>query len=174
MVLAIVAVMVVAVGLSVGAAGGTRQLETEAQRLLALIELACDESAQFGQDIGVRFESGGYRFVRAVGREWEPRTSDTLRARRLPVGMRLELALGGRSIELDAGAGDAEQAVGDREVPGDEREEDRAGALTPQLACDADGVLSGEASIGIRAGTLRATLARDEEGSLRMLALQEP
>ncbi len=174
MVLAIVAVMVVAVGLSVGAAGGTRQLETEAQRLLALLELACDESAQFGQDIGVRFESGGYRFVRAVGREWEPRTSDTLRARRLPVGMRLELALGGRSIELDAAASDAEQARGDREVSGDARGKDPGSALAPQLACDADGVLSGDPSIGFRAGTLRATLARDKDGSLRLLALQEP
>jgi len=173
-VLAIVAIMVVAVALSVDAGEGTRRLETEAQRLTALIELACDESAQFGQDIGVRFESGGYRFVRAAGREWEPRTSDTLRARRLPDGMRLELAMGDRNIELDAASSAA--AFESRHDHGstDGGEEDSSDAFTPHLACDAEGVLNGDPRIGFAAGELRATLARDKDGSLRLLAGPEP
>ena len=166
--------MVVAVGLSVDVGGGTRRLETEAQRLAALIELACDESAQFGQDIGVRFESGGYRFVRAVGREWEPRTSDTLRARRLPDGMRLELTMAGRSIELEAAPGPASFESRDDGASADVGKEDLSDAFTPQLACDAEGVLSGDPRIGFRAGNLRATLARNKDGSLQLSAAQAP
>jgi type II secretion system protein H len=160
-VLAIVGVMVLAVGLSVDSGGPARKATVEAERLVALMRLACDESGQFAQEIGIRFDGSGYVFVRAIGREWEVRDSAALRARRLPAGMRLDLRIGDRAIELEqAGDFDAAAATG-----GDAGDAD----LDPHLACDADGALNaGDARIEIRAGDRIVAIRTGEGGALEI------
>ncbi len=177
-VLAIVSVMILAAGLSVDSGGPSRRVAVEAQRLAALIELACDESAQFGQEIGVRFEARGYRFVRAVGREWERRGSDSLRARRLPDGMRLNVQMDERLIELDGEDNAAAELVRD----GDDDVNKTSGAaaakpgdLAPHLACDAEGVLSAvNPRIEIKAGDRSAWLTLGEDGVLQVTNAEQP
>jgi len=160
-VLAIVSVMVVAAGLSVDAGGPSRQVATEARRFIALMGLACDESARSGGEIGARLDAGGYRFMRAIGRQWEFRTGDSLRARRLPRGMRIALRVGDREIDLEASAQAAPPGSNDQSV--DEPTRD----LAPQLACDSEGSLSGEPELVFSAGNARAHVVQGEDGELR-------
>lgn len=160
-VLAIVSVMVVAVGLSVDAGGPSRQVATEARRFIALMGLACDESARSGEEIGARLDAGGYRFVRAIGRQWELSTGDALRSRRLPQGMRIALRIGDREIDLDASAPATTAGPDDR--PADEA----ASESTPQLACDSEGTLTSEPELVFSAGNARSHVVLDEDGELR-------
>lgn len=169
-VLAIVSVMLLAVGLSVDSGGPARRVAVEAQRLAALMQLACDESSQLGQDVGARFDTRGYAFVRAVGRDWQPRGSDALRARKLPDGMRISLRIGERDIELvpEPPAGETtsdstpQGAIASREDAG-------ATGLLPHLACDGDGKLSAsDARITISAGDRSALLLAGEDGMLQV------
>jgi len=160
-VLAIVSVMVVAAGLSVDAGGPSRQVATEARRFIALMGLACDESARSGEEIGARLDAGGYRFMRAVGRQWELRTGDSLRARRLPQGMRISLRIGDREIDLDTNA-DADTAG-----PDDRSGDEDVTESIPQLACDSEGSLTSEPELVFSAGNARSHVVQDEDGGLR-------
>lgn len=171
-VLAIVAVMVLAVGLSVDSGGPARRVTSEAQRLAALMQLACDESSQFGQDVGVRFDAHGYRFLRSVGREWQPRTSDQSRARRLPVGMRLGVEIGERQLELDndpaATTETAAVAPADLTTAASGASA-VSGKSAPHLACDQDGTLTAaDARIEITAGERSASLTVGADGALHL------
>ncbi len=166
MVLAIVGVMVLAVGLSVDSGGAQRRVSVEAQRLVSLVHLACDESAQLGQEIGVRFDSGGYVFLRAIGRTWEARSGDALRARRLPAGMRIELVMGDRPIDLD---GEPGVDGGPRADTAAARVNQDQEPLAPHLACDVDGSLSAaDPRIAIHAGERSAAIGVGEDGALRI------
>ncbi len=171
-VLAIVSVMLLAVGLSVDSGGPARRVVVEAQRLAALMQLACDESSQFGQDVGVRFEAQGYAFVRAVGREWQPRSTDALRARKLPAGMRIDLEIGQRRIDLEAEPEpptDDTTATVVAQADDPNREEPNPRGLVPHLACDADGKLTAsDARVVIHAGDRSAGLAAGDDGMLHV------
>jgi general secretion pathway protein H len=49
--------------LSVGLTGGDRDLEREADRLQALLQLASEEALMQGREIGMRFYADGYEFA---------------------------------------------------------------------------------------------------------------
>ncbi len=173
-VLAIVAVMVLAVGLGVDTGGAARRIDTEAERLAALMQLACDESALSGQEVGVRFQSDGYRFLRASGREWQPRTTDALRSRRLPTGLQLRLRIEDREIDLDESSPvslrepDTEADTGRDPAVDPTQRRAQSDALRPHLACDVDGVIATDARIELGAGEFTAVLDIDGDGSLRI------
>lgn len=170
-VLAIVAIMLLAVGLSVNSGGASRRLGEEAHRLLALVELSCDQAALLGQDAGVEFRSGGYRFLRARGREWEAQPSDTLRPRVLPDGMLLALNVDGRSVDLEADV-DADAALEDpSRAPTSQRSKP---ALRPQLACDSEGNLSAPIELTLQAGESEVVIAQNEAGALAVVAPASP
>lgn len=79
------------------------QLEREAQRLAALLEAAGDEAVLQGQELGLRLEPDGYRFLRYTPPEWAALEDDALlRPRRLPATIRLELRLDGLPPPPDA------------------------------------------------------------------------
>ena len=90
--------------LSVGIVGDDRELQTEARRLTALVEVAQSEAIMQGREFGVEFMVTGYRFV-----EWDPFTNqwaelfgdDIFRQRELPEGTEFELLLEGQRIELE-------------------------------------------------------------------------
>ena len=68
--------------LSITLAGGDNQLRDEAQRVVALVEVARDESLLQGREFGVEFMQGAYRFVEfdPLTRQWgEIIGDDTLR-----------------------------------------------------------------------------------------------
>jgi len=115
--------------LSVGVTGGDRQLDTEVDRLIAVIALANEESVIRGREIGMRITSDGYRFATYYEgfveyptedapdqSQWMPlETSDLLGPRRLPEGIQFELSIDGREVILKSTADEkAESAMGDR------------------------------------------------------------
>ena len=103
-VIAIVGIVVSIALLSLGILGDDRQLETEARRVMALIEVAEDEATMQGRDFGVEFMQNGYRFV-----EWDPFTErwgeligdETLRLRQLPEDALFDLFLEDKRVVLE-------------------------------------------------------------------------
>jgi len=112
--------------LSVGVTGGDRQLDTEVDRLIAVIALANEEAVIQGREIGMRITSDGYRFATYQEdfidypapdtpdlSEWLPiDSSNLLGPRRLPDGLAFELRIDGREIVLKSAADEeAESAM---------------------------------------------------------------
>ncbi|WP_165371653.1 type II secretion system minor pseudopilin GspH [Pseudolysobacter antarcticus] len=71
-VVVIVAVLAAALTLSIGSAGGARQLEHEAEKLQALLTHACEQAELGGREIGLSFAKDGYGFSRFEGDLWRP------------------------------------------------------------------------------------------------------
>ncbi len=117
MLVVVVIIGLVAAGaiLSLGATGRDRQLEQERDRLSALIDYVRDRGAMMTTEYGIRCGQHGYRFVYYDNRtlSWQPETLDeTLRERRLPSGLDLQLVIEGRPIVLDDHALDYSSAPG--------------------------------------------------------------
>lgn len=116
--------------LSVGLTGSDRDLETETDRLIAVVNLAREEAVMQGREIGMRFYPDGYEFAifqedfveyfdtDATEQATEPGEEETeaetdqsqwivlsneplLGNRVLPEGILLELQIDGRSIILE-------------------------------------------------------------------------
>lgn len=102
-VIVILGISVAAVLPSIGLLQDDRELQREARRLAALIELAAEEAAMQSRDYGLRFGLHGYRFY-----EQDPQTGawvelagdEILRERTLADDLRLNLTLESRDIRL--------------------------------------------------------------------------
>lgn len=100
----IIAIVSAVALLSLGLLGGDRELETEARRLAALVEVAQDEAMMQGREFGLEFMTDSYRFV-----EYDPLSSqwmelfgdDMFRMRQLPEDVEFDLYLEGKRILLD-------------------------------------------------------------------------
>jgi len=93
-VLVIVGVILTFVTLSMGGDGRAEQLEREARRLAALLELAGEEAVLRSDQLAVRFGDSDYEFLILAGGQWLPLSGDPqFRLRRLPAGMRMRLEL---------------------------------------------------------------------------------
>lgn len=88
-VLLIIGIMLGAIGFSMGTR--ERQLETEAERLTALLRLARQETLLTAAETAVGFHAEGYRFYRRHDEEWLLLTEGALRPRRLDSDFHLEL-----------------------------------------------------------------------------------
>jgi len=103
-VIAIVGIIVSMALLSLGLLDDDRELQTEARRVIALIEVAEDEATMQGRDFGIEFLQNGYRFV-----EFDPFLEqwgdllgdDTLRLRGLPEDVEFDLFLEDRRVALE-------------------------------------------------------------------------
>lgn len=129
-VILIIGILSTMFSLSVGLVGDDRELETETDRLVAVVNLASDEAVMQGREIGMRFHPDGYEFAtfvedfveyydtdedaqsNAAGESDEPENTDQsewvvlsheklLGQRQLPEGILLELEIDGRLIVLD-------------------------------------------------------------------------
>jgi general secretion pathway protein H len=113
--------------LSVGLTGSDRELETETDRLIAVVQLASDEAIMQGRELGMRFYPDGYEFARfqedfveyydaetsdqsdqsedapqSDQSEWIVLSNENLLNRRsLPEGILLELEIDGRLVALE-------------------------------------------------------------------------
>jgi general secretion pathway protein H len=108
--------------LSITLAGGDNQLRDEAQRVVALVEVARDESLLQGREFGVEFMQGAYRFVEydPLTRQWgEIIGDDTLRLRELPEELELELFVEDRRVLLKSDP--ARMSSEEEDRPGIER-----------------------------------------------------
>jgi len=100
----IIALLAAGAIISLGATGRDSQLERERDRLTGLAAYVRERGAMLTLEYGVRCGQHGYRFVYFDNRhnQWRPETVDeTLRPRRLPAGLRLQLTIEGHQIVLD-------------------------------------------------------------------------
>ncbi len=97
--------------LSVGLVAGDRDLQVEARRFAALLEVAQDEATLQGREFGLEVMTSSYRFVEfdPLTNQWGDLVADeTLRLRRLPAGLEFELFLEGQRVLIDPEPGDFE------------------------------------------------------------------
>jgi general secretion pathway protein H len=103
----IVGIIVVVTVLSLGATGRDSGLQQERDRLTALITYTRERGSMLTLEYGIRCGQHGYRFVFYDNRlmRWAPETvDDTLRLRKLPAGLSLNLTIEGHPIVLDDNA----------------------------------------------------------------------
>lgn len=118
----IVGVLATMFTLSIGVTGGDRQVETEVDRMIAVIDLAREEAVIQGREIGMRIFSDGYEFAAFYEDFIEYHDEDTpdqsnwalleretlLGPRQLPEGLLFELQIDGRDVLLKR-AGEADE-----------------------------------------------------------------
>jgi general secretion pathway protein H len=103
-VVVIIGIVIVGAILSLGATGKDSQLERERDRLSALMAYVHERGGMLTLEYGIRCGQHGYRFVYFdnITNQWAPETvDDTLRPRRMPAGLALQLVIEGRPIVLD-------------------------------------------------------------------------
>lgn len=98
----IIGIMVAAVTLSGGLAFGDRELETERDRILAILDHLRDQGALQNREYGLRCFEGGYQFLAFDGRTgfWHSDGDDLLRPRELPEGLTMSLWVEGQRVAL--------------------------------------------------------------------------
>lgn len=103
----IIAIVAAGAILSLSVLGRDRQLQTERDRLVDLMNFARDQASLQTRQIGLYCTQDGYRFL-----ELDPGTQlwkgfpadDPLSARRLPAGLRLSLQIEGHAVALGTAA----------------------------------------------------------------------
>jgi general secretion pathway protein H len=104
-VLVILAIIAATAVLSVGTLGRDEEIDREARRLTALLQLATEEAVFQGRDIGLYVEEDRYRFYSwsRDGLLWESLQGDSsFRERTLPEGLLLSLRVENQDVELKA------------------------------------------------------------------------
>ena len=99
----IIAIIAGTAVVSTGVLRDDRELTREADRAVALLELAMDDAVLQGRDFGIEFMRTGYRFVEydRDGRRWaDVPLDDLLRAHTLRDGLELELYVDGSRVKL--------------------------------------------------------------------------
>lgn len=101
-VVVIIGIMLTVVTLSAGLAHGDRELETERDRLIALMDHLRDQAALQNREYGLRCVTGGYQFLAYDARErlWTQGDDDLLRPRELPDGIEIKLWIEGQRVAL--------------------------------------------------------------------------
>lgn len=94
MVLVIVGIILTTVTLSIGGDPRGAEMQREAQRIIALLQLASEEAVLHNQQLAVHFGADEYRFMVLRDDQWTPLSDDPqLRPRTLPAGIELQLEL---------------------------------------------------------------------------------
>lgn len=160
----VVGILLAVVVLNVSLVSDGRELQTEARRLAALLEVAEDDAAMQGREFGIEVMNGGYRFVEydVFNERWDEIIGDdTLRMRNLPETLRFELYLEDKRVLLN----DAPMAF-------EQAEETRATAsedYSPHLLVYSSGdVMPFEVHLYRELDRRRLVLTRDATGSFEL------
>lgn len=166
--------------LSVGLTSGDRELEREADRLQALLQLASEDAVMQGRELGLRFYPDGYEFsaLDPVENRWSVVSQDALlRERKLEEDMELLVTIEGREIDLEAAQDErderlaaAAKAEDDEEADDDDDEEDAKADYRPQVFLFSSGDLTPPFKIEMRRrfGDLRLSLEVAETGEVEL------
>jgi len=169
-VIVILGISVAAVLPSIGLLQDDRELQREARRLAALIELAAEEAAMQSRDYGLRFGLHGYRFY-----EQDPQTGawvelsgdEVLRERTLSDDLRVELTLESRDIRL------FEAIEGDRQ-PRDPDDEPDPGPTPHVLLLSSGDTTPFELTLSRDFDDARAELTGDFLGRVELVTEDTP
>jgi general secretion pathway protein H len=125
-VLLIIGILVTGAALSLGVLGRDSALQKESDRLSALVDYLRDQATLQNREYGLRCFVGGYEFLAFDARsgQWKRIIDDeSMRARRLPTGISMQVSIEGRDIILP-------------------REQARPDELTPQVMLFSSGDLN--------------------------------
>ena len=156
-VVVIISVMIAGAVLALGVTGQDRELETETDRLTALLQFAREQAELQTREYGLLVTPAGYSFLAYEPRmgTWNEVQDDTLRPRELPEGLGIELVLEGRPVVL--------------------REPDPKAALSPHVGVPSDGGFpSFELTLVREADGPRATIRSDENGEIVIVRPGDP
>jgi type II secretion system protein H len=182
----IIALLASAAILSLGATGKDSGLEKERDRLSSLMSYVRERGAILTLEYGIRCGPHGYRFVYFDNRtsQWQPETVDeTLRLRRLPPGLDLNLIIEGHQIVLDdknltipksatTPAGGTLNSLG-ADMPSTFATQNADNS--PQILLLSNGDVNSFALTLVREGSNRsATLQGSPDGTIQTGALLEP
>jgi general secretion pathway protein H len=102
-VIVIIGILVAAVTVAIGALGGDREIEDEAQRIADVVAVTLDQAELEGRDYGLRLEPSRYevRVFDGLRQGWRAIGDDRwFEPHELPPGLRLELEVEGRRVLL--------------------------------------------------------------------------
>ena len=101
-VVVIIALMAAVMTVAVGALGGDRQIEDEADRIADVLSVTLEQAELEGRDYGLRIEPDGYEVMVFDGRRgWTPAGGDRWFERHvLPPGLSVSLEAEGRLVLL--------------------------------------------------------------------------
>jgi general secretion pathway protein H len=103
-VMVIIGIITTMAAISVNVLGGDHQMQTEAERLQAILTQAREDAALQSRDLGLRVDETSFEFLEYDGRteRWRPVLGDPLlRERTLPDGLRMSLRVEDRNVKLD-------------------------------------------------------------------------
>jgi general secretion pathway protein H len=151
-VLVILAIMAATAVLSVGTLGRDEEIEREARRLTALLQLATEEALFQGRDLGLYVEEDRYRFY-SWSRDsltWESLQNDSsFRERTMPEGLVLTLRVEEQDVDLTVAATESE--------------------IVPQVAIFSSGEITPfELAIERQFSDVRFTIRGQADGVIRM------
>jgi general secretion pathway protein H len=133
-VIVIIAILFTFTTLAIRGTSPEELLQTEAQRLDRLLQLALEEAILKGVEYGLEFKPNSYRFLFYVDYRWQPLEADKLlRERQLPENMEFELEI----EQIDVLIEEAENS------DDDEEEEE----VRPQVFLLSSGEISPEFSV---------------------------
>ena len=102
-VVVIIVIVIAGAMLSLSFLGPDRALDSEGQRLAALMNYAEEQASLQTREFGLYCTTHGYFFLtfNAITNQWQPVTQDeALRARALPDGLTLQLNVDGQDVQL--------------------------------------------------------------------------
>jgi general secretion pathway protein H len=154
----------------VGIVSGDRELEREADRLQALLNLALEDAVLEGRELGVRFYPAAYEFSALDPDEnrWEVIAGDPLlQERQLSPDVELLVTIEGHELDLEES-----RELRDKQLSATEEEtqSDEASAYRPQVFLFSSGDLMPPFTVELRRrfGDLRLTLEVAEDGSVEV------
>jgi general secretion pathway protein H len=161
-VVVIVGVITVGAILAIGAVGQDRELETETERLVSLLNYAKEQAELQTRELGLEVTDKSYNFLAYDPRRglWDDvQEDDALRSRKLPEGLELGLVVEGRQVIVNKPKQKDKSKL---------KDEDLAKRL-PDLMIFSNGDLTSFELSLARDGTDRkATLIADEQGQIKL------
>lgn len=132
-VIVIIAILFTFTTLAIRGTSPEELIQTEAQRLDRLLQLALEEAILKGQEYGLEFKPNSYRFLLYFENTWQPLDNDDLlRERQLPENMEFELEIEQIEVLVEDDSSDTDKK--DEEKPDPQVFLLSSGEITPDFS----------------------------------------
>jgi len=132
-VIVIIAILFTFTTLAIRGTSPEELIQTEAQRLDRLLQLALEEAILKGQEYGLEFKPDSYRFLLYFENTWQPLDNDDLlRERKLPENMEFELEIEQIEVLVEKDSSDTKKK--DEEKPDPQVFLLSSGEITPDFS----------------------------------------
>ena len=132
-VIVIIAILFTFTTLAIRGTSPEELIQTEAERLDRLLQLALEEAILKGQEYGLEFKPDSYRFLLYFENTWQPLDNDNLlRERQLPENMEFELEIEQIEVLVEDDSSDTDKK--DEEKPDPQVFLLSSGEITPDFS----------------------------------------